>query len=683
MDFKLNRWLRNQKLKNNIISERTVSKLNYFKASSIAIILGLLAGSIIVFSQGYNGFAFIFESFGYSMDNATINRTLNYFTVYIFMGLALALGFKVGIFNMGGSGQAIIGMVLAIALIGSKAQADGVAFSEVDKNFVIVIFILFILGGALISMISGLLKVFFNIHEVVTTVMMNWIVWYGARWILIDTKFGWQSSSHQTGYLTPELNPEWLSIGGNNWILGLTLALISVFSVWLILSFTTFGYKFKVVGKQPQAAMYAGIKNRQFIILTTALQGVFIGMGAIFYWFNVKKSMLIGTEVLPSIGFDAIPIALVAFNNVIAIIPVAFIWASLNAGAERARGLSFQGLSTETTSLFFGLIIYSSAIYILFLNFKPIEKIKKWLFEMKCYVYIDFKNDTKQEIKKLKYEKKLILKKEDILKLKSEIEIIKNKIKKLKNDTRSVDEIKSEKIELFKLEQLLKSEIDNYLSIYNSQIKMKKQEINQYYDEQKLIYLNNSYKGIKRRVNKDFAEKYYGIMDQFVSLQIEQSELVEGIKKKIKNVNKNENIVKILNEIKENKNTLKKFSKNESAETSLIKGKIIDLKNNFKSIRNAEIKELKLKIENIKNSYNQNAKKVLDEFILYKEEKTKKMNSAQQEAKTYLEQINEKYKIEFINLKENNSKHDYKNQKLKININKYNEELEVMNKYGI
>ncbi|AUB31433.1 ABC transporter permease [Spiroplasma floricola] len=645
MDFKLNRWLRNQKIKSNLINEKNLVKLNYFKSSVIAILIGLFMGAIIVFAQNFNGLSFIFTSFGYSFDSDTIDETLNYFTVFIFMGLGLALGFKVGLFNMGGSGQAILGMALAIAIIGAKAKAEGLTdIKYIDKNFIIVIFLVFILSGVLISTMAGLFKVFFNIHEVVTTVMLNWIVWYLARWMLLDTKLGWPEYSKEPNHASPSLNPDWLSIGDNNWILGIILSLLSVSIIYLLLKFTTFGYKFKVVGKQPQAAMYAGIKNRQYLILTTALQGLFIGLGAVFYWVNIKKRMTVNTTDLPSIGFDAIPVALVAFNNVLAIVPIALIWATLKAGSDRAIGVDFIGLSTETPSLIFGIIIYSSAIYILFLKFSPIEKIKTYLFELKCSIYQDLKLESNIKISAIKKEMRTIFSRNDILEIKEQIEKQKSELrslkeknkKSLKNETEinsnSKEQILVKEEFIKKLELQLKEEINNYVGIYKSKTKMIKGEL--LLNRKSLLeeYENNSYKGLNKKVKNELSLKYFSIMDQFVLMQIERNELVKNLKRELKLT------------------------------------KELDSRNNIKE----QIKETRV-------SYDKKAKDIINEYNKLKKSKFEKLKEAQREAKLYLNEINIKFEDVLKNSKLDNKTESLEISKIKDNINIVENKLKSIN----
>ncbi|AUM62338.1 ABC transporter permease subunit [Spiroplasma monobiae] len=675
MNFKLNRWLRNQKIKSSITSERNLSKLSYLKASVIAIAIGFVVGALIVIQQGYNGFEFIFASFGYSFDAATMSKTLNYLAVYIFLGLGLALGFKVGLFNMGGSGQAILGMTLAVALIATKANSDGVAFRDVDKSFVIVVMIAFILSGVFISTIAGLLKVFFNIHEVVTTVMLNWIVWYFSRWFLMDSSFGRGKWSISNG-LTPKLPSDWLSIGGNTWILGVGLAVVAVITIYLLLSFTTFGFKFNVVGKQPQAAMYAGIKNRQYLILTTALQGLFIGLGSMFYWFNIKSSMEVGSEVLPSIGFDAIPIALVAFNNIIGVVPVALIWAMFKAGSERALGLQFIGLSPEISSLIFGIIIYSSAVYILFLKFKPIEKIKLFIFESKCYLYREFKIDINKKIKDLKLELKEINKKADILELKKQISNINQEILKLKIDKRSNKEDQEKyhdlKKQLLSLESVLKSEVENYLSIYKSKIKMQIQNKKMTFEEMYNDYNNKSFKGLKKKIKTELAVKYYTIMDQFVLMQIERNDLIKNLKLEKKLIKERSEISSLINKI----SLLKNNSENDKTELDVLKNEL-NLK--IKNIKD----EINNKIKEIINKYDQDAKLIIDEFNVFKKAKLDILKDSEVNAKLFLKENKEKYEIERKKLKDNTKdKEEYKFLELKICIEQYKAELEVVERYG-
>lgn len=584
MDFKLNRWIRNQKFKALLAGDKVKEKANYLKSSIIAISIGLIIGAIVVYINGYDGLGFLVSCFDYAISESTINKTMNYFAVYMFMGLGLALGFKVGIFNMGGSGQAILGLTLASLAIGLKAKHDNISFSEVNSSFMFTAFLLFIFSGVIVSLTAGLLKVLFNIHEVVTTVMLNWVVWYFSKWIL-SADFTKSIVPQDIIGTTPSLNSSWLNIGDNNWALGVILAFLSILVMYLLITFTTFGFKFRVVGKQPEAAHYAGIKNKQYIILTTALQGLFIGLGAMFYWMNIKRNENIVNELLPSIGFDAIPITLVAFNNLIGIIPVALIWASLQTGSEQAIGIEFMGLSEQVPQLIFGIIIYVSAIYILFLKMKPIELLKEFIYQLKDITLKQIVTSYRSKIAELNVSKKTVkllcnlsilklhssktkesdlirnlqevvdlftsynLKKEDqSFLIRNKFNSIKESIKKIKS-YKDMDGEKPLDQDHTTLNALKKIE-ENYFDFANAQIKRVQDEIKAVRHERYQEFLKDSYKSIAMDFKKMRNLNWYLLMDELI---IEKNNSIEIIKN-LKATNSPNDFLRLKNDIQEELN---------------------------------------------------------------------------------------------------------------------------------
>ncbi|ARU92280.1 ribose/galactose ABC transporter permease [Spiroplasma clarkii] len=367
MKFNTKTWIVKRKTALYLKSPGFTNKFHYIKSSIIAILIGLVLGCITVYITGGNGIAYIttmfveaFSTFGSKTGNQ-VSRTMNYTTVFIFMGLGLALGFKVGLFNMGGSGQAVLGFAACYLILRDIATNKGVAVTSLDSSIMLMVFVVFLICGIGVSVLTGILKVYFNIHEVATSIMLNWTIWYIMKWLISENNANL-------------LQQNWLAISDNTWIIGLVMALISVAITWFVLSYTTVGYKFNMVGKQKTAAKYAGVNGNLFIIMTTAFQGLFISLGGIFYYFNVQKQQTFYTDMVPTIGFDAISVALVAFNNVIGIIPVALLWGIINSGAQAAADEAMS--SQEMSYVITGVIMYCATIYILFMQFRPILMMK-------------------------------------------------------------------------------------------------------------------------------------------------------------------------------------------------------------------------------------------------------------------------------------------------------------------
>lgn len=536
-NFTIDNWIKRRKIEVTIKSDFMKKKLTLFKASILAILFGLALGAIVVYAAGYDGIAYIFKLFEVSFDTTVIpdsgfpssfNQTMCYFVAYMLMGLGLAIGFKVGIFNMGGSGQAILGLGVSSLAIQNYADAHNIAFSEVPSWFVINVILIFIVVGVMLSTIAGLLKVFFNIHEVVTTVMLNWVAFYLIKWLLLKDLVN--------GY-SPLVNADWLS-WGTDYSIGLIVAIASILIMWAVMTFTTFGYKFKMVGSQPDAARYAGIKNRLYLIITTSLQGLFMGLGVMFYYMQIDGQIQFSSEAVPSVGFDAIAIALVAFNNFFGIIPVAMLWAVFKNGSDSANDGAFSGLSPNISGVMFGTIIYGAAIFILFVKFQPWKWVKQWLYWSKDYATQYLIKDNKQKIKEIKARKDEALNSSEIQKLKQIVDEKKAKMMEIKNNT----ELKTQELNQYMIEfEKANIELQKEKTAYKNEIKnSSKIKANKIHAKQ-LSALSAEVRKIKKYKFKSFAiakEEYETALDEYKFEIKTQKDIIEGSIKLIKNENK-------------------------------------------------------------------------------------------------------------------------------------------------
>jgi ABC-type uncharacterized transport system permease subunit len=405
MDFKLNGWIRFQRFSLFWSSSQFKKKSNVAKASILAVVFGILLGILIICANGYDGFSFFINIFENAFDSSISNgsetlfdQTIMYFSSYFLIGLGISLGFKLGLFNMGGSGQAVLGMAFATHLLCTTDKTFSPAYA------IVVVFI-FALSGVLVSLIAGVLKAYLNVHEVVTSIMLNWTIWYFFKWLDSST-FTYTGTPGTPDFKSdPQNYAQWFTIGGNPIGFGLILVVLAIAIVWIVTTFTTAGYKFKVVGQQKEAAKYAGINAKLYIISTMAIQGVLIGLGSLIYYFQIAGKIEIKNDTVPTIGFDALTIPLVAFNNVFGMIPIALLWASIKSGMDGAI-FSFQGLQRETGSLMFGLVIYGAAIYVLFLKLDPWKWIRTWIsmsWDWEAKIKI---REIKNKIKLLKLRKK-------------------------------------------------------------------------------------------------------------------------------------------------------------------------------------------------------------------------------------------------------------------------------------
>lgn len=279
----------------------------------------LLEGSLGIAFGGKEGFHLIPD---------TLIATIRYSIPYLIAGLAVGLGFKCGLFNIGAQGQLYLGALAAVWVGFSPLFAGLPPVLHIGLAL-----ILGILGGALWGGIPGFLRARTGANEVINTIMMNYIAILMADYliksktpvILLDVA----ASTPRTPYIAK--SAELPLIPGIGVHIGLVLALIAAFLVWWFLYKTTMGFEIRTVGTNPNAARYAGMNTARSFILAMALSGALAGLAGSIEVLGVQHNLPPG--FFASIGFDAIAVALLAKNNPFAMIPAAFLWGCLLNGA--------------------------------------------------------------------------------------------------------------------------------------------------------------------------------------------------------------------------------------------------------------------------------------------------------------------------------------------------------------
>ncbi len=260
-----------------------------------------------------------------------LTESLRISTPYIFAGLAVALGFRCGLFNIGAEGQYFIGGLAAV-YVGYAVQ--GLPWI-IHLPLAIVAGIL---GGAVWAGIAGFLKAETGAHEVITTIMLNYIAYRLADYMLQVggpmAAPGFRPVSPQiepTAYL-PQFFPENPSIGFNT---GIFLALAAVALVYWLLFKTTIGFEIRTVGASPRAARTAGMSVTKNFILAMALSGGLAGMAAVHDLLGVLHFM--PNAFYSGYGFDAIALALLGRSHPVGVLLAALLFGFLEAGAQRMQ----------------------------------------------------------------------------------------------------------------------------------------------------------------------------------------------------------------------------------------------------------------------------------------------------------------------------------------------------------
>ncbi|MBN2116515.1 MAG: ABC transporter permease [Anaerolineales bacterium] len=235
-------------------------------------------------------------------------------------GLAVGVGLKAGLFNIGATGQVLSGG-LAAALIGMQV-ADAPVLIAIP-----VAMLGGMLAGALAGFIPGFLKAFTGAHEVVTTIMLNALIQLIVSGLVNDV---FRAPGFSFARTAPVGSAELTGLGNTTLHLGVIFALVCIpLSYWLLWR-TTVGFEIRAVGANPTAAFYAGMKPRRMMILTMSLCGAFAGLaGAIEVLRLGYYPAVFGT----GIGFDGITVALLGQSNPIGIMLSALLLGAMRAGA--------------------------------------------------------------------------------------------------------------------------------------------------------------------------------------------------------------------------------------------------------------------------------------------------------------------------------------------------------------
>ena len=243
----------------------------------------------------------------------------------VFGGLAVALGFKAGLFNIGVQGQLLMGVLCSVAA--------GVALAE-QPVFIAapLAFIAGTLGGAAFGFIPGFLKAVSGAHEVVTTIMLNYI----ALNVLAAFVSGPLRVPKAPAPVTFDVGHGALPIFlGSTGHIGIIIAAIAAGVVWWVLYRTTLGFEIRTAGLNPDAARYAGMRPRRLIILTMSLSGGLAGMAGANELLGVTHKTT--TSFATNVGFDSIAVALLARSNPLAVIPAALLLGAMRAGASQMQ----------------------------------------------------------------------------------------------------------------------------------------------------------------------------------------------------------------------------------------------------------------------------------------------------------------------------------------------------------
>lgn len=325
-----------------------------FTAALLAIALGLVFGFIVMLvadpSNAFKGFESVLLG-GFRR----IGDVFYFATPILMTGLAVGFAFKMGLFNIGASGQYTMGMYFALYVGFMWDLPKGIHW--------LVAILAGMLGGMLWGLIPGLFKALLNVNEVITSIMFNYIGMYLVDMLIQGNSTMYVSSTTRTNYLSRNVQIPSLGIQGSNVNFGIVFAVIIGIILYIVLQKTTFGYELKATGFNKFAADYAGMKGKRNIILTMVIAGGLAGLGGAFA--ILAPSAITGSSmtyepinIIAANGFNGIAVALLGSAHPLGIIFSSVFISHIQRGGTLA---SLHGYKPEIIDVVIAVIIYFSA----------------------------------------------------------------------------------------------------------------------------------------------------------------------------------------------------------------------------------------------------------------------------------------------------------------------------------
>lgn len=323
--------------------ERRVERPRWLKVAVPlgSILVAILLGALIVSLSGNDALATYRRILDRSITgDGALTGTFVYATPLLFTGLAAAVAFRVGIFNIGGDGQFVVGSIMA----------SGLALGLADHGYAVVLVAMIVggaVGGALWAAIAGALRAFLDTNEIITTLMLNYVALNLADYLIFGSQSHWRNTEGaarqfpQGRTLGLELWWKPLQLGSVTIPFGYVLGAVLAVGLVFLARRSRFGFSMRVIGDEPRAARYAGIRTRRTIFAVMALSGAVAGLGGASnvgdarHTFDPKGLRQVGY------GYTGIVVAALARFNPIAVVPIALVMGALSHAGASLQGPGF------------------------------------------------------------------------------------------------------------------------------------------------------------------------------------------------------------------------------------------------------------------------------------------------------------------------------------------------------
>ena len=358
-------------MKKNILKNSGVQSL---LASLLCVVLGRLIGYVVLLFINPNGageaISAVMKNFlTYSKAETQakyLGNTLVKTAPLLMCSLSILFAYKVGLFNIGVAGQYCFGVALSLY----AALAWGWGWLPC--------MLLAMLGGALLGAVSGLLKSYCNVNEVISGIMLNWIILYVTNMLLTGVKeetspYTFVLSHKNAAAVLPSLGLGKL-FNGNQYVgLAIPLSVVIAVVVWVVLEKTRFGYELRATGNNKNAAKYCGMAEKRNIILTLAISGALAGMGAAMLYLTGYEQWQCSTSSVPGMGFNGIAAAFLGGLNPFGTILASFFIQHITAGGAYVDKSMY---CAQISDLISAIIIYLCG-FVLFMKYAMTSAISR------------------------------------------------------------------------------------------------------------------------------------------------------------------------------------------------------------------------------------------------------------------------------------------------------------------
>ena len=332
--------------------------------SLLCILLGLFIGYLVLLlinpTGAWGAITNVMKNFlTYSSAKAQLKylgNTLVRTAPLLMCSLSVLFVYKVGLFNIGAAGQYVAG-----------ACACLYAALYLHWHW-LPCMLLAIAAGALLGMISGLLKSSFNVSEVISGIMLNWIALYTTNMLLTNVKeatspYTYQLKAEGPQAILPQISLSKLLSGNQYVTIAIPIAIVCAVVIWVVLSKTLFGYELKATGNNPNAAKYCGMAEKRNIILTLAIGGALAGLGASLLYQTGYEQWQCTYSSVPSMGFNGIAAAFLGGLSPIGSIFASFFIQHITAGGAYVDKSLY---CSQISDLISAIIIYLCSFVLFF-----------------------------------------------------------------------------------------------------------------------------------------------------------------------------------------------------------------------------------------------------------------------------------------------------------------------------